>query len=231
LGGAGDDTHGGPDPTVDHTPGSDNRVLGNDLTSSDGDYEPTLTQTYWITSPIIDCSSIMLVQLEFWRWLGVERNLYDHAYVQAFNGTSWVTVWENGSANIDDQTWAQQLIDVSGQADDNSNFRIRFGIGITDDGWQFCGWNIDDVTVFGYRPGLPVVTNVMIGRSGTNSMRLSWAQVAGATHYRIYRSTTPDFEIGPSNLLIEIAHPTTAYVDSGVLELYPAAFYKITARD
>jgi hypothetical protein len=231
MGGAGDDTHGGPDPTQDHTPGSNNNVVGNDLTASDGDYEPSLAETYWLTSPVIDCSALVSTQLEFWQWLGVERNLYDHAYIQAYNGSGWVTAWENGSSTMDGGSWSLQIIDVSSEGDGNPNFRIRFGIGPTDTGWQFCGWNIDDVRILGYQTGLPTVEDVIVSREGTNSLRLSWSQVSGATHYRIYRGTTPDFEVGSGSLLIEIADPTTAYLDNGVLDLYPAAFYKITASN
>jgi len=229
MGGPGDDTHGGPDPTQDHTPTGDNNVLGTDLTAVDGDYEANLASTFWITSPIINCASLLSTQLEFWRWLGVERNLYDHATLQVYDGTTWITRWENGSATMDDNTWSQQVIDISAEADGNANFRIRFGIGTTDNGWQFCGWNIDDVKVAGYQTSLPAITDLTIGMVSATSVRLTWSPVPDATHYRIYRGTTPDFVVGPGSLLIEITHPQTTYVDTGVLDVIPAAFYKVTA--
>ncbi len=37
--------------------------------------------------------------------------------------------------------------DVSAYANNNANFKIRFGIGATDGAWEYCGWNIDDVLV------------------------------------------------------------------------------------
>ncbi|KPL07059.1 hypothetical protein AMJ86_06100, partial [bacterium SM23_57] len=231
MGGPGDDTHGEPDPTQDHTAGADNNVIGNDLTAADGDYEANLTQIYWITSPVMDCSDVIQVQLDYWRWLGVERNLYDHAYLQAYNGTSWITRWENGSTTIDEDSWNQHLIDVSAQADGNPQFRIRFGIGMTDNGWQYCGWNIDDVRVYGYQSGLPAPASVEVQLSGTNSLSISWDPVPGATHYKLYRSTSPDFEIGPATLLIEVESPQTEYIDSAVLDLTQKAFYKVTARN
>lgn len=153
-GGAGSDTYGGPDPAQDHSPSSDNRLLGNDLTAgTGGDYNPSLGQTYWVTSPAIDCGRHTAVQLEFYRWLGIERNVYDHAYIQVYNGSSWVQIFANGSTTIDESSWSLIQYDVSAYADNNPNFRIRFGLGSTDGSWQYCGWNIDDIVVKGYNQG------------------------------------------------------------------------------
>jgi hypothetical protein len=149
-GGTGDDSYGGPDPSNDHSPTSDNRLLGNDLTSSDGDYEANIGSTQWVTSPVVDCSSMIGVTLEFFRWLGVEENEYDHAYLEGNNGSSWVPIFENGGVTIDDGAWTKLSYDVSSIADGNPDFRIRFGIGRTDGGWQYCGWNVDDIEISGY---------------------------------------------------------------------------------
>jgi len=151
TGGAGNDSYGGPDPATDHTPTGDNGVLGNDLTSgTGGDYSSSLTTTYWVTSPIIDCSDFNGVTLSFWRWLGTEKNSYDHVYVQAYNGASWVTVYENGGSDIDESSWSLQEYDVSAIADSSAVFQIRYGIGTTDGSYNFCGWNIDDLALKGY---------------------------------------------------------------------------------
>ncbi len=231
MGGTGHDTHGGPDPTQDHTPGADNNVIGNDLTVVDGDYEPNILPTDWITSPIIDCSDVVQVQLEFWRWLGVERNDYDHAYFQVYDGTTWVTRWENGSTTVDEDSWTQHHLNVSEEADENAQFCMRFGIGNTDDGWEYCGWNIDDVKLYGYSEGLPAIADITIQRWGASSMRVVWSSVSGALNYRVYRGSTPDFEVGPASLLIEIAQPDTSHVDAGVLNQMTNAFYRVTACD
>jgi hypothetical protein len=156
TGGAGSDSYGGPDPDVDHSPSDDNRVLGNDLTAgSGGDYGANMSQTYYVTSPIIDCSSYDGVQLSFYRWLGIERNNYDHVYLQAYNGATWVTLFENSSTTIDESAWSEWNYDLSATADGNADFRIRFGIGNTDGSWQYCGWNIDDIVIKGYLQGPP----------------------------------------------------------------------------
>ena len=150
VGGAGSDTYGNPDPSQDHTPSADNYVLGNDLTGgTGGDYNSNLGSTYWITSPLIDCSNFSGVQLRFYRWLGVESSTYDHVYLQVNNGISWNTIFENASS-INESSWNEMFYDISAYADSNPNFQIRFGIGPTDVSANYCGWNIDDIELKGY---------------------------------------------------------------------------------
>ena len=154
TGGQGSDSHGGPDPALDHSPSDDNQVLGNDLNpESGGDYNSNIITTYWVTSPIIDCTDYTGVIMTYYRWLGVERNQYDHAYLQAFNGNNWVTLFENPSTTIDESSWNEKIFDLSSIADENPDFQIRFGLGTTDGSWQYCGWNIDDITLEGYFHG------------------------------------------------------------------------------
>ncbi len=148
-GGTGHDGYGEPDPSSDHSPSGDDYLIGNDLTSGDGDYSPNLSQTYWLTTPVIDCSNYTAVTLEFWRWLGLERNTYDHGYIDVYDGSNWVNVWANLATTIDETSWNLIEMDVSGWADGNAAFRVRFGIGQTDTAWEFCGWNIDDFAVMG----------------------------------------------------------------------------------
>ena len=150
TGGAGSDSYGGADPAVDHSLTSDNGVLGNDLTpGTGGDYNSSLGSTYWVTSPVLDCADFNGVILNFHRWLGVESSSYDHVYLQVYNGSTWTTIFQNSSA-IDESDWTPQEYDVSAAADSNMSFQIRFGIGTTDGSMNYCGWNIDDLTLKGY---------------------------------------------------------------------------------
>ncbi|HER00598.1 MAG TPA: hypothetical protein ENO22_14770 [candidate division Zixibacteria bacterium] len=154
VGGTGSDGSGGPDPSEDHSPSTDNKVLGNDLTpGTGGDYNSGLGMTYWVYSPVIDCEDYTSVQMRYFRWLGIEDDAYDHAYLQAFDGTSWVTLFENGSSDMNEQSWGEQFHDISQYADENPLFQIRFGIGTTDGSVQYCGWNIDDIELKGYYNG------------------------------------------------------------------------------
>ncbi len=136
---------GYPDPALDTSPGGDNQVLGYNI---GGNYENNIVATRWTTSPFIDCSNASDVTLEFERWLNVEDSFWDHAYVQVFNGVSWITIYEN-AFDVTDSSWQHQEFDVSASADGNANFRVRFGMGPTDSSVIGSGWNIDDLQVTG----------------------------------------------------------------------------------
>lgn len=144
--GAGQDTHGNPDPLTGYT---GNNVIGYRL---DGDYEGSIGATRWATTTVINCSSYMSVQLQFQRWLGVEAPSYDHAYIEVSNnGTDWSSVWAN-TALVDDGAWTLCQYDISATADNQATVYIRWGLGTTDVDWNYCGWNIDDVQLWGMAP-------------------------------------------------------------------------------
>lgn len=140
---------GGGDPSTDVSPTSDNQVLGNDLTSS-GTYENDITETDWVVSPVIDCSNIYGTILTFHRWLGIEGNQHDRAYVEVFDGESWVRVFTNSLAPILETSWSEQQYNIAAYADYNPALRIRFGLGQTDGATNYAGWNIDDLEFSGY---------------------------------------------------------------------------------
>ncbi|MDH4035390.1 MAG: choice-of-anchor J domain-containing protein, partial [candidate division Zixibacteria bacterium] len=149
--------YGQPDPSSGH---SGSTVFGYNL---NGDYENNMPERH-LTSPPMDCSELAKVQLNFWRWLGVEQPQYDHAYVRVSNnGSTWTTVWEN-TATMNAGSWVEQTFDISSVADGESTVYVRFTMGSTDVGWQWCGWNIDDVVVTGYEcnPNGPSITTVIL---------------------------------------------------------------------
>ena len=140
TGGGGD--HGGVDPTSGFT-GSN--VFGYNLS---GDYENSLAETH-LTTGAIDCGDLEEVSVDFRRWLGVEQPTYDHAYFRiSTNGSTWTTLWENG-AEVADTSWSLQSFDISSIADGVSTVYLRWTMGTTDGSWQYCGWNIDDVQIWG----------------------------------------------------------------------------------
>jgi len=132
--------YGNPDPTSGHT---GTNVYGYNLS---GDYENYLPERH-LTTTAIDCTGLSQVSVRFWRWLGVEQPAYDHAYVRVSNnGTSWTTVWQN-MEEITDSSWTQVQYDISAVADNESTVYVRWTMGETDVGWQYCGWNIDDIQI------------------------------------------------------------------------------------
>lgn len=213
TGGYGNDSHGGPDPSTDHSPTGDNYLIGNDLgAGSGGDYNAYIGATYWLTSPAINCSGVTGVTLTFYRWLGVEQPAYDHAYFQVYNGSSWITLYQN-DATIDDASWVEMTYDVSAYANNNSNFRIRFGLGSTDGSWQYCGWNVDDVVLWTYECG-PVVTGTLAGTVTDGVNPISGVSVHaddGAGHVG-NTSTAGD---GTYSMDLEASTYTVTYTRSG----------------
>ncbi len=140
TGGGGE--HGIPDPTAGH---AGSNVYGYNLS---GDYTNNMPE-YHLTSTAIDCSGLTGVKLNFWRWLGVEQPAYDHAYVRvSIDGSTWVTVWEN-TVEVTDSSWSLQSLNIGGVADGQSTVYVRWTMGITDGSWLYCGWNIDDVEIWG----------------------------------------------------------------------------------
>jgi len=133
--------YGGPDPTSGHT---GDFVYGYNLY---GDYPNNLPETH-LTSTAIDCTSLYGVSLRFWRWLGVEAPEFDQASVRVSNnGSDWVTVWTN-ETEIADYSWQEMMLDISAVADGQATVYLRWTMGPTDVGWQFCGWNIDDIELW-----------------------------------------------------------------------------------
>ncbi len=140
-------SHGYPDPTGGHT---GTNVYGYNL---NGDYTNSMPERH-LTSTAIDCTGLSMVSLRFWRWLGVERSTYDHAYVRVSNnGTNWTTIWQNPDVELSDSSWTQQVFDISAIADDQPTLYVRWTMGSTDSGWTYCGWNIDDVEIWGRPSG------------------------------------------------------------------------------
>lgn len=123
------------------------KVVGYNLS---GDYTNGMGSTLYATTPAVNCSGYTGVHLSFKRWLGVERSQYDHAYVQvSSNGTTWTTRWSNPDTTICDGAWVAQDYDISAVANGQATVYVRWGMGTTDGSDTYCGWNIDDVAVYG----------------------------------------------------------------------------------
>jgi len=138
--------HGQKDPTAGYT--GDN-VYGYNL---DGDYTNSMPE-YHLTTKAIDCSKVTGAALRFQRWLGVERSLYDHAYIRiSTDGSNWQQVWANPDSELTGGTWEFVEYDISAWADGEPTVYIRWTMGVTDVGWTYCGWNIDDVIIWGILP-------------------------------------------------------------------------------
>ena len=184
--------YGETDPTSGYT---GTNVYGYNL---NGDYPNDLPETH-LTSEAIDCSGLFNVHLKFWRWLGVEQPAYDHTYVRASNdGTNWVTVWQN-EEEIADNAWMQMDLDISDVVDDQATVYLRWTMGTTDGGWQYCGWNIDDIEIFalgGFSEPIALSAFDASFNEPEDCVTISWTtqfetEVMG---FNLYRSETDTFE-------------------------------------
>jgi len=134
-----------PDPSSDHSAGSDNRVAGTVL---GGNISAAKHGYYWMQSPAVDAGAGPNgVVLRFWRWLNIDYAPYMSARVEVFNGSSWVLLWENnGQSPITDSAWTLFTYDLTPYR--NANLRVRFGHAVTVAGEPpLSGWNIDDVQI------------------------------------------------------------------------------------
>lgn len=138
--------HGNPDPSAGHTGAN---VYGYNL---QGDYENN-SPAYHLTTTPFDCSNLENVTLSYWRWLGVERNMYDNASIEiSVDGQHFIEIWENPDVEFTDEVWTLHELDIAEYADGQSSVTVRWVMGATDQGWAYCGWNIDDVKLTSTTP-------------------------------------------------------------------------------
>lgn len=159
--------HGHPDPASGATGSC---VLGYNL---EGDYENLLPCLSATTGPI-DCSNLSGTSLRFMRWLGVQVNGFDEAAILASTDMKeWSTVWSNAEVYMDqsDSEWVEVEYDISDLADGEPCVYLRWVMGPTNDGWRFCGWNIDDVEIRGIQaagPGGLLPASLVLGAAHPN---------------------------------------------------------------
>lgn len=133
----------GGDPNNGHT---GTNVYGYNL---NGTYTNNMPR-YRLTTTALDCSSLVGAQLKFWRWLGVENAAFDHAGLEiSSNGTTWTSLWEHTGPTIAETAWTQWTYDLSAVADQQATVYLRWALGTTDTAGVYCGWNIDDVEIWG----------------------------------------------------------------------------------
>jgi len=131
------------DPSNGHT---GTNVYGYNLS---GDYTNNLTPKY-LTTTALDCSDLTDVELQFWRWLGVEVN--DHAGIDvSADGTTWVPVWSN-TTTISEGAWSHQTYSLAVTADHQPTVYLRWVLGPTDGSVTYPGWNIDDIEIWALAP-------------------------------------------------------------------------------
>ncbi|MFH2142998.1 MAG: hypothetical protein ABIJ97_11280, partial [Bacteroidota bacterium] len=133
---------GGYDPINDHSPGTDNIHIGNYI----GDCYGLLDTTFWLESPVIDCSGKENCLLRFYSQSGCENSPADNLFIDVYDGTTWNNIYTN-AGSFSEIIWTQITYNISTYADNNPAFKVRFGIGPTDGSIHYQGWNIDDLSI------------------------------------------------------------------------------------
>jgi hypothetical protein len=110
-----------------------------------------MSTTRYLTTTAFGCSNTTGVELRFRRWMGVEGSPgNDHASIEVSNnGSTWTTVWENGTSTVNDSAWVLRTYSLSSVADNQGAVYVRWGMGPTDSSTSYPGWNIDDVQIWG----------------------------------------------------------------------------------
>jgi len=132
------------------------KVLGTDLTglgSSAGSYETNLSHDeYSATSKTINCNYTRNLKLIFNRWLNVEVIDNDTAsiYYSIDNGDTWNLFWLNPTTgSVTEIDWNRVSYELPKEVEYQSEVKIRFGIGSTNDSKNYTGWNIDKFALIG----------------------------------------------------------------------------------
>ena len=140
---------GGPGSFADPAAGfTGTKVFGVNLT---GNYSTTPGGPYYLTLGPVNLNGYVASKLRFRRWLNTDFQPFASATVEVSNnGTTWTTVWDNGSAAATtDSAWQLVQYDISAVTDNKSAVYIRWGYQVGASAAAMSGWNIDDVDVIG----------------------------------------------------------------------------------
>jgi hypothetical protein len=145
--GQGGALHGFPDPTSGATGPN---VYGVNL---NGDYSTTYGGPYYLTLGPLDLSTANTTTLQFQRWLNSDYAPYVQDMVEvSSDGSTWSTVWTNGSTVIRENAWSLKTYDISATADHQATVYIRWGYRIGSGAYAYSGWNLDDVQLWAFAP-------------------------------------------------------------------------------
>jgi hypothetical protein len=212
-----------PDPTTAY---AGSNVLGVDLTglgNNPGNYEPNLSdRAYQAISPTFDFTGYTNVTLSFRRWLGVQNGNQDKAYIDLSinNGNTWITtpIYENPAGATSETSWSLQSYAIPA-ANNQSQVKIRFSIGVTNGNQQYCGWNIDDLQFTGSVGSQVTLYNLMVSKA--NAELISNAHITVLNDAVINpdgyltNSAGKALHVGGEFLLEANASGMASYIDNG----------------
>jgi len=213
-----------PDPTAAF---AGSNVLGVDLTglgNNPGNYEPNLgDRAYQAISPTYDFSGYANVTLSFRRWLGVQNGNQDKAYIDLSidNGNTWniaSPIYENPAGATSETSWSLQSYAIPA-ADNQSQVKIRFSVGVTNQNQQYCGWNIDELQFTGSVGSQATFYNLTVSKA--NAELISNAHITVLNNAVIKpdayltNSSAKALSVGGDFLLEANGSGMASYIDNG----------------
>jgi hypothetical protein len=140
-------SNGFPDPACGCT---GMNVYGVNL---NGDYSPVYGGPYYLTLGPLNFASAKDAVVSFKRWLNTDYQPYVYAMVEASpDGSSWATLWTNGTKIIKEQAWTAWALDLPATLNNQPAVYVRWGYRISNGAWAYSGWNIDDVEIWAFGP-------------------------------------------------------------------------------
>jgi hypothetical protein len=130
---------------------SGTKVLGTDLDSLGehaGDYEPSIGyNAYYAASPSVNCEYYQDVSVNYYQWLNIELGDNSSVYLVR-NQEDTSEVWSNNKYYFGGE-WSFRRLNLGNQASRNSEVKVIFSFGPTDESGNYGGWNIDDFSITG----------------------------------------------------------------------------------
>ena len=135
---------GNGDPGVDGTGAAGGGVAGVVI---GGNAAQVVHAPDYIISPALDTTVLAGVQVSFDRWLNSDYANFMINYIDVWDGSMWVNVWQTGGApGLQDSAWTTETFNMSAYS--NPAFQVRFGFEVGSTGVYVCSsWNIDNFTI------------------------------------------------------------------------------------
>ena len=116
------------------------KVIGYNLV---GNYANNLATAY-ATSPLINCSGVSSLTLQFRRWLRLKGS--DTALIQvSTNGSDWTDIWST-TRSVTDSSWQLMQYSLPAWVAGSPSVQLRWGIGSGSSSTDI-GWNLDDIQI------------------------------------------------------------------------------------
>lgn len=136
----------------------------------DGDYSPLVGGPYYLEFGPIYCADHTRVTLSFQRWLNSAPEVRNTVEVRNAD-TGWSVLWSSPSgAPITDDGWQYCEYDITEWAACHSHVYLRWGYEVLAETTAYSGWNLDDITLLGAPDNLVPFADVNLKAAVLNEL-------------------------------------------------------------